>query len=236
MLLTGIQQYTMIDYPGKNACVVFTPGCNFRCPFCHNPESVLPERIKAERKDFVPDEAFFKFLEMRKWLLEAVSICWWEPTLQPDLYDFAKKIKNRGFLVKLDTNGRDVEIVKKMIDDNILDYVAIDLKQIPDKYDQATAVKNQQDFWDNYEALLILLKQGVVDYEYRTTTIKWLHTEKDIEAMAQYLAGIKRWYLQTYHDNTTLDPDFDGKSFTSQEMQAFQKIGGQWVEWCGVRE
>ena len=162
----------MIDYPGKNACVVFTPGCNFRCPFCHNPESVLPDLIKADRKNFIPDTAFFKFLETRKGLLEAVSICGGEPTLQPDLYDFAKKIKNMGFSVKFDTNGRDAPIVEKMIDEQIVDYVAIDLKQIPSKYDLATGVKNRQDFWDNYERVLSVLKTDRVDYEYRTTVVK----------------------------------------------------------------
>ena len=153
MQISGVQKTTTIDYPGKIACVVFTLWCNFRCPFCHNPESVLPEQIAEIKDDLISEDAFFNFLESRKWKLDGVSICGGEPTIQPDLYDFAKKIKDMWFLVKLDTNGRDVKIVEKMINDGILDYVAIDLKHSIEKYSVATWTNETQDFFDNYEKL-----------------------------------------------------------------------------------
>jgi len=128
MLLAGVQQHTLVDYPGKIACVVFTPGCNFRCPFCYNPETVLPELIKQNVYDYIPDENFFNFLEKRRWLLDGVSICGGEPTLQPELFSFAKKIKDMWFLVKLDTNGSNCDIVEKMIGEWLVDYIAVDMK------------------------------------------------------------------------------------------------------------
>ncbi|NOZ43815.1 MAG: radical SAM protein [bacterium] len=116
MLITGIQKTTFLDYPGKISTIIFTSGCNFRCRFCHNPENVLPEQIVETSKYPITEEAFFSFLEKRKDTLDAVVICGGEPTLQPDLFEFASKVKNKGFLVKLDTNGRDVQVVKKMLD------------------------------------------------------------------------------------------------------------------------
>jgi pyruvate formate lyase activating enzyme len=104
MEITGIQQTTLVDYPWKVASIVFTAWCQFRCPFCYNPQAVLPELISRYRDQQIPEEAIFNFLKQRKGLIDWVSICWWEPTLQPDLYDFAKKIKNMWFSVKLDTN------------------------------------------------------------------------------------------------------------------------------------
>ena len=184
MKISGIQKSTTIDYPGKMACVVFTMWCNFRCPFCHNPESVLPDQMKLIQNDLIPDQAVFNFLEARKGKLDWVSICWWEPTLQPDLYEFAKKVKEMWFLVKLDTNGRDVKIVQKMIEDGLLDYVAVDIKQAMDKYSSAVWMHQNQDFFDNYEKLKEFLIAGDIDFEYRTTVVKWMHTLEDIENMA----------------------------------------------------
>ena len=236
MKISGIQKSTTIDYPNKLACVVFTMGCNFRCPFCHNPESVLPEQMKLIQNDLIPDQAIFNFLETRKGKLDGVSICGWEPTLQTDLYDFAKKIKEMGFLVKLDTNGRDCEIVKKMVNDKILDYVAIDLKHTRDKYDIAIWLKQNNNFFDNYDCLLNFLLKWNVDYEYRTTIIKWMHTLDDIEQMAKYISGAKNFYLQNYVWGNTLDPNFWWQPFSDEELEEMCEVAKKYVQNCGIRK
>jgi len=236
MKISGIQKSTTIDYPNKLACVVFTMGCNFRCPFCHNPESVLPEQMKLIQNDLIPDQAIFNFLETRKGKLDGVSICGWEPTLQADLYDFAKKVKEMGFLVKLDTNGRDCEIVKKMVNDKILDYVAIDLKHTRDKYDIAIWLKQNNNFFDNYDCLLKFLLKWNIDYEYRTTVVKWMHTLDDIEQMAKYISGAKNFYLQNYVWGNTLDPNFWWQSFSDEKLEEMCKIAKKYVQNCGIRK
>ncbi|HPC34186.1 MAG TPA: anaerobic ribonucleoside-triphosphate reductase activating protein [Candidatus Absconditabacterales bacterium] len=236
MKISGIQKSTTIDYPGKLACVVFTLGCNFRCPFCHNPETVLPEQMRLIQSDLIPEQAVFNFLKTRVGKLDGVSICGGEPTLQPKLYDFAKKVKEMGFLVKLDTNGRDCEIVKKMVNDGILDYVAIDLKHTRDKYDIAVGLKQNNSFFDNYDCLLDSLLKGDIDYEYRATVVKGMHTLEDIEQMAQYIAGAKNFYLQNYVGGNTLDPSFGGQPFSDEELEEMCKIAKKYVQNCGIRK
>ncbi|HRX63949.1 MAG TPA: anaerobic ribonucleoside-triphosphate reductase activating protein [Candidatus Absconditabacterales bacterium] len=236
MKLCGIQKSTVVDYPGKLACVVFTLGCNFRCPFCHNPESVLPEQMKLFGNDLIPEDAFFNFLKTRKGKLDGVSICGGEPTIQPDLYDFAKKIKEMGFLVKLDTNGTNPDIVEKMIKDKILDYVAIDLKHTRNKYQTAVGVKQNDKFFEGYERLFKILKKSNIDYEYRTTVIKGMHEIVDIEEMAKYIKGAKNFYLQNYVGGNTLDPNFGGKAFGEEELENMCKVARKYVQNCGIRK
>lgn len=236
MKISGVQKTTSIDYPWKLACIVFTMWCNFRCPFCHNPETVLPDQMKLIQNDLIPDEAVFNFLETRKGKLDGVSICGWEPTLQPDLYDFAKKVKEMWFLVKLDTNWSNFEIVKKMINDWILDYVAIDLKHTKHKYGIATWVKQNKQFFEWYESLFQLLKNSNIDYEYRTTVVKGMHTKEDIENMAKYISGAKNYYLQNYVWGNTLDPNFWWEAFNDQELKEMCEIAWQHVQNCGIRK
>ncbi len=236
MQISGVQKTTTIDYPGKIACVVFTLWCNFRCPFCHNPESVLPEQIAEIKDDLIPEEAFFNFLESRKWKLDGVSICGGEPTIQPDLYNFAKKIKDMWYLVKLDTNGRDAKIVDMMIKDNLLDYVAVDLKHNLDNYSTATGTNETPDFFDNYEQLRQILLNWNVDYEYRTTIIKWMHTIDDIKSMAKHIKWAKNYYIQNYVWWNTLDPNFQWESFNDLELEEMQKVAEEFVESCEVRK
>lgn len=236
MKISGIQKTTTIDYPWKIACVVFTMWCNFRCPFCYNPETVLPDQMKLIQNDLIPDEAFFNFLETRKDKLDWVSICGWEPTLQADLYDFAKKVKNMWFLVKLDTNWSNVDIVEKMLWDGLLDYVAIDLKHSMDKYSTATWIEQNQDFFDGYDRLLRLLLGSKIDYEYRTTVIKWMHTKDDIENMAKYIKWAKNYYLQNYKKGDTLDPNFAWEAFNETELEEMCKVTRKYVKNCGIRK
>lgn len=188
------------------------------------------------QNDLIPEEAFFNFLKARKWLLDGVSICWWEPTLWPDLYDFAKKIKDMGFLVKLDTNWRDYQIVKRMIQDKILDYVAVDLKHSLHSYEDAIGVAQPPEFYHSYQKLLKILLESKIDYEYRTTVAKGLHTADDIENMAVYIRGAKHYYLQNYIWGNTLNPNFWWTPFSDEELEAFKKIAEQYVQHCEIRK
>ena len=160
------------------------------------------------QNDLIPEEAFFNFLKTRKGLLDGVSICGGEPTLRPDLYDFAKRIKDMGFLVKLDTNGRDRQLVKRMIQDKILDYVAVDLKHSLHSYTDAIGLEQPPEFYHSYQKLLEILLTSKIDFEYRTTVAKGLHTADDIENMAFYIRGAKHYYLQNYIGGNTLNPEF----------------------------
>lgn len=197
---------------------------------------VLPDQMQLFQQDLILPEAVFNFLESRKWMLDGVSICWWEPTLQTWLYDFAKKIKEMWFLVKLDTNGRDAFIVERMIKDQILDYVAVDLKHTIYQYDQAVWVSQNIAFFRNYEKLLGILLNSNIDYEYRTTVIKGMHDQESIEYMAQYIRWAKNYYLQNYVAGNSLDPNFGGDSFSSEELEEFKSIAKKYVQNVDIRE
>jgi pyruvate formate lyase activating enzyme len=235
MLISSVTKSTFVDYPWKVACIVFTVGCNFRCPFCYNPECVIPEKIQQIKNEFIPDDTFFNFLKTRIWILDWVSICGWEPTLQVDLYDFIKRIKGMWFLVKLDTNWRDYDLVKKLIDEKLVDYIAIDFKNSPNKYEQTIWINLDKSFTDNFNKILNLILTAGIDYEYRTTLIKWYHTKIDVEAISKYLSWVKNYYLQNYISWKSLDPNFQWSSFSEKELHEFQQIALMYVENCQIR-
>jgi len=192
--------------------------------------------IAQGQKDFIPDEAFFWFLKTRVGLLDGVSICGGEPTLQPDLYDVAKRIKEMWFLVKLDTNGRDVAVVMKMVDDEVLDYVAVDCKNSWKKWDGTAWVRVRNDFRKSYDQLLDFLKKETVPYEYRTTVIKGWHDVHDVKKMAEYLGCIDHYYLQNFVSRSgVLDPNFVGESFSGEELEEMRGVAEKFVGMCGVR-
>lgn len=138
MQLSAIKKSTLLDYPGKIATIVFTPGCNLRCGFCHNPEFVLIEEIEKIRHDFISEEIFFRFLSTRIGFLDGVVICGGEPTIHTDLPEFCRRIKDLGFLVKLDTNGSNPEMLEKLLNQELVDYIAMDIKHTFDKYSEIT--------------------------------------------------------------------------------------------------
>ena len=139
MIIAGLQKLTLVDYPEKLACTVFLAGCNFRCPWCYNPELVLPEKIKNNSQ--ISKKGFFDFLKYRISLLDGVVICGGEPTLNNDLPIFCKEIKKMGYLIKLDTNGSNPEMIKNLIDEKLIDYIAMDVKAPKEKYKEATGTK-----------------------------------------------------------------------------------------------
>lgn len=230
MLISGIKKTTLLDYPGKVSCIIFTAGCNLRCQYCHNSEFVLPEKIKLI-KDFIPEEIFFNFLKTKIWLLDGVVICWGEPTLQKDLEPFCQKIKDMWFLVKLDTNWQNPEILKKLLEKNLLDYIAMDIKWDYENLEDLIWKYDKQKYFESIE----LIKNSGVDSEFRTTLIKNYHTLDDFEKVVKQITGAKKYFLQNYKWGNTLQEDFDGKSFLSWELIDFKNITLQYVEKCTIR-
>lgn len=190
MLIGGLQKVTLIDYPGKIATTVFLVGCNFCCPFCYSPELVLPEKIKNQPTISFAD--FFNFLKQKRGILEGVVICGGEPTVSQDLLEFAKKIKKLGFLLKLDTNGSNPEILEKLIRKWLLDYVALDIKGPKEKYDFFAGIKVNL---SKIEESINLLKEEKIDYEFRTTVAPGLAKE-DIFKIVKWIAPAKKYFLQ----------------------------------------
>lgn len=233
MQISWIKKTTLLDYPWKVACLIFTPWCNFRCPFCYNPEFVLPEKLNQTLKDLISEEAFFNFLKERGDFLDWVVICWWEPTLQHDLYDFCKKIKEKKLLLKLDTNGQNPIILKKLINDWLLDFVSMDIKHSFEHYSQLCWI--DVDLTPYKESIKILINSKI-DYEFRTTVIKWYHKAQDIESIWNSIKWAKKYCLQNFIWWNTLDPNFNWKSFTHEELTELKDILSKYVNKCEIRE
>ncbi len=223
MLLAGIQKVTLLDYPGEVACTVFTRGCNLRCPFCQNPDLVVPEL--CARKEPYPEEEFFQYLTKRRGRLSGVAVSGGEPTLHADLPEFLGRIRELGYKVKLDTNGMRPEALCRILGERLADYVAMDVKNSPEKYaltcgmfpeDDETALKGSRpaEVWECARESISLLMEGSVPYEFRTTVVGGLHTLKDIEEMARHLSGARAWYLQQFTGREMLVASYlgDGKS------------------------
>lgn len=214
MLISGIQPFTILDYPGKVSCIVFTPGCNFRCGFCHNPEFVLPEKIAELRENFIKEEAFFNFLAQRRRKLDGVVISGGEPTLMPDLEEFIRKIKSLGFLVKLDSNGNRPAVLKRLLDKNLLDYIAMDFKTSLPRYQ---GLSGQWAVEKNIAESIRLISTSGVDHEFRTTLVKEVHTPEVLHEMCRQIKGVKRLSLQTFRPGITLSPAFANYTPFSEE-------------------
>lgn len=196
MVLGGLQKLTLLDFPGHVACTVFTLGCNFRCPFCHNAPLVLTRDTPQYE-----EEAFFRFLETRKGLLDGVAVTGGEPLLQKDIENFLSRIKAMGFAVKLDTNGAFPKVLKHLAEENLVDYVAMDIKNCREKY-ACTAGCNID--LAAVEESVSFLKNGSLPFEFRTTAVAELHTEEDFRKIAQWLSGTQRYFIQQFIDSGNL--------------------------------
>lgn len=195
MLILGLNKTTLLDYPGRVAATVFTGGCNFRCPFCHNGNLVL----KPALQEAYSEEEVLSFLEKRRNLLKGVCITGGEPTLQADLVEFILKIKNLGYAVKLDTNGYEPAVLKELLLKGLLDYVAMDVKNCPEKYERTAGKENFR--IEKIEKSMALLKKSEIDYEFRTTVVRELHEKDDILKIGEWIAGCPHYFLQQYQDN-----------------------------------
>lgn len=230
MIIGGLQKLTLIDYPGRLAATVFFTGCNFRCPWCYSSELILPEKIKEQPK--IPEKELFEFLEDRKELLEGVVICGGEPTINRDLPRFVKKIKKLGYVVKLDTNGSNPKMLKRLIKDKLIDYVAIDVKLPKEKYPKILKTKV-----DDIEKSVELLKNSRIDFEFRTTVVPTIHTKEDFLKIAKWIGGPKvKYYLQNFRPEKTLDPKFEKiKPYPDKYLLNIQKAISPFFEVCKIR-
>ncbi len=233
MILSGLQKSTLIDYPGKVAAVVFTAGCNLRCRYCHNPEMVLPDQIIHHQNAQIPEKIFFHFLDRRVGILDGVSICGWEPTIHHDLPEFCRAIRSKGFSVKLDTNGRDPDMIAYLIEENLVDYFAMDIKHTWEWYPSLVWKPIDR---KKYERSIELILKRAKDYEFRSTIIWGVHSDYDIQKMASYIGWAKSYYLQNYRSSVTLDPSFSWYAFSQSELHSFRTIALQSVEHCSIRE
>jgi len=208
MIIGGLQKVTLIDYPSKLACTIFFSGCNFRCPFCYSKELVIPEEIKNHPQ--ISEKQLFDFLNEKIGLLEGCVLCGGEPTIYGDeLIEFARKIKQKGFLIKLDTNGTNPQVIKKMIKEGVVDYIAMDIKTPlnKEKYIIGSGIKNI-DIETIRESIEIIKNSGI-DYEFRSTIVPWIHTREDIIQMAKDIAPAKKYYLQRFRgEKGTIDNNF----------------------------
>ncbi|MCI6859713.1 MAG: anaerobic ribonucleoside-triphosphate reductase activating protein [Clostridia bacterium] len=193
-IFIGIEPVSLVDYDGKIACALFVGGCNFRCPFCHNSEIVL----HAGEYECKTEEEIFDYLTERKRVLDAVVISGGEPTLYPQVYDFIKRVKAMGFLVKLDTNGTNLPMLKKLVDNNLIDYIAMDIKNSKQKYAKTVGLKELE--IHQIEQTVDYIMQCGVDYEFRTTIVNELHDEADIIAIGEWLKDAKKYRLQHFDD------------------------------------
>jgi pyruvate formate lyase activating enzyme len=222
MIIGGLQKVTLVDYPGKIACTLFLSGCNFRCPFCYSKELVLPQDIQNHPQ--LPQETFFSFLEERKGLVDGVVLCGGEPTINSDLIDLCRKIKAMGFLIKLDTNGSNPDIVKKLIEEKLVDYIAMDIKAplIQEKYNQANGVNIPI---EKIKESINLIKDFGVNYEFRSTIVPGLHSIDDIIQMANEIAPAEKYYLQQFRgEKGTIDPELSTvKPFSDEEIEKVRK-------------
>ncbi len=196
MHIGGYQKTTLLDFPGRIACIVFTYGCNFRCPWCHNASLVTEKNCGTE------EDEIFAFLKKRRGVLDGVVITGGEPLLQPDILEFILKIKNMGYAVKLDTNGTFPDKLREIIDAGAVDYVAMDIKNSKEKY--ASTVGLERVDIECIERSVNIIKENRVPYEFRTTVTRECHTPEDIVKIGEWIAGADKYFLQTFTDSGNL--------------------------------
>jgi pyruvate formate lyase activating enzyme len=206
MVIGGYQKMTLIDYPGKIATTLFTVGCSFRCPFCHNPELVLGSQLSVNNK---LEKEFFDFLKKRKGKLEGVCITGGEPTIQKDIVEFIEKVRKLGYFVKLDTNGTRPDVLKKLLDKKLINFVAMDIKNHPKKYSQTVGLGVDI---ERIKLSVGLIQNSGLEYEFRTTVVPGIHTEKDFEKIARWINNSRAYYLQEYREMRILDPNLKKKT------------------------
>ncbi len=214
MIIAGLQKLTLLDYPGRCACTVFLAGCNLRCPFCHNASLVTgqpPEQME--------EDAFFAFLESRKGLLDGVCVTGGEPTLRRELPEFLTRIQNLGFSVKLDTNGSNPHMLRQLIDEGKVDYVAMDIKNSPDRYRETCG---GVDILDAVQESIDILLEGRVAYEFRTTCCAPFHDPDTLQTIGAWLWGAKQYYLQSFVDSGDLVGS-GVRGFVKEDMEALRE-------------
>lgn len=198
MIIQGLQKLTLLDYPGKVACTIFTAGCNFRCPFCHNASLVVDTAPYPK----ISEEKILSFLTKRRGILDGVCITGGEPLIQPDIRRFMEQVKELGYLVKLDTNGSFPERMTELIEAELVDYVAMDVKNAKEKYALTIGVKEYD--LEAIEKSIAYLKKGMIPYEFRTTVVREFHQKTDFDSIGKWLTGAEKYFLQNFVDSGEL--------------------------------
>jgi len=228
MTFGGLEKFTLIDYPGKIACVAYTIGCNFRCPYCHNPE-LVDETVEAR----ITEKELFDFLGERTHMLEGVVITGGEPTMHEDLPSVMERVKSLGYLVKLDTNGTNPVMLHQVVEGGLADYVAMDIKSPMRKY--SATVARPVDI-DAIRSSIDFLLSSPVEYEFRTTVIKGMQLPEDIEEIGKEIKGARRYFLQKFIPTKILNPQFIKKTtYSDKEFEGFRKKLQNYVNYCAIR-
>ena len=217
-IFAGLQKLTLLDYPGRVACTLFTRGCNFRCPFCHNASLV----VRADEQQMYGNDEILAFLKKRQGVLDGVAITGGEPTLMSGLYDFIKQVKELNYSVKLDTNGTRPDVLKRLVNDGLVDYVAMDIKNSPEKYAYTCGLPESYDL-SKIEDSKNYLMEGNVDFEFRTTVAKPFHSEEDFYKIGEWLKGSEKYFLQQFKDSGDIIGQ-EISSFNESEMEKFLGI------------
>ena len=226
MRIGGFQKMTVLDYPGKIAATVFTYGCNLRCPFCHNASLVVDDSALLDENEV------FAYLARRRGILDGVSVSGGEPLLQPDIEDALLRIRSLGLSVKLDTNGTLPHRLADVIEKGLVDYVAMDVKNSPQKYAETTGCEKID--LDAVRESVSLLMQGKIPYEVRTTVVRELHTEKDIEEIGRWLSGAEQYFLQGFIDSGNLIGQ-GLSAYGKEEMERLCAVAAQYVKKASLR-
>ncbi len=230
MKVTGIQKLTLLDYPGVVACTVFTAGCNFRCPFCHNAMLVLPEQIDDE---CLTDDEVFGFLKKRRGVLDGVAVTGGEPLLHADMPEFLARVKELGYKIKLDTNGSNPELLSEIVKNKLVDRVAMDIKNAPEEYARTIGLES----FDiaPVERSKEMLLSGETDYEFRTTVVKGIHTKESLIGAAKWIEGAKEYYLQQFKDSGNLILPDGLSAYDEKQMHALADAVRDYVPTVEVR-
>jgi len=231
MRIGGFQKLTLLDYPGQIACIVFTRGCNFRCPFCHNGGLVLSEQGEAD----VPEHMILSYLKKRKNLLDGIVITGGEPLVWPDLPDFLCKVQKQGYKIKLDTNGSFPERLELLLDSGLIDYVAMDIKQSPEQYETASGVPGDAIVPLIRQSLRILNSSGI-PFELRTTVVKGIHDSDTMAALAAWISGPVPYYLQPYVNSGHVIAPEGLSSFSEKELEEMLSVVKQYCPLAALRK
>ncbi len=228
MYFCGMNKTTLLDYPGHVAATLFTGGCNMRCPFCQNSGLVLAPKVQPE----IPEKEVLAFLQKRRGILEGICITGGEPTLQPDLESMIRRVRKLGYLVKLDTNGYRPQVLKHLLEEGLLDYVAMDIKASRENYSAACGLPEVE--LPLIEESVELLKASSIPYEFRTTVVKGIHKAEDFTAIGQWLQGCKAYYLQNYHDSgQVMRSGFAG--FEREQLEDMRRRAAEFVSQVALR-
>lgn len=226
MKIAGLQKLTLLDYPGNIAAIIFTKGCNFNCGYCQNSSLIL-----NDDEELISEAEIFSYLEKRRKILDAVVISGGEPTIQKDLKSFIIKIKDMGFKVKLDTNGYNPNLLEELINENLLDYVAMDIKADLNNYERVACKKINI---NNILRSISLLKESKIDYEFRTTVIKGIHDIKVIESILNIIGSDSKYYIQNFEESAdVLDKSLSG--FSKEELTLMKERINKEYELTNVR-